>query len=296
MTPSPCTTRARRGRVHWVLTAAILASCAADVPLDEPSPKPSVEGVSERWRTIVRTRAGEARDQRSDAPLKTLAREMDATLLDAYPDVYAERTIQLATEVGMWPAGEVRAVQPSLYGIVLRATEKLAGKIPTSRRGALTWRLADFGRAWEGEPTKDWNERRGTVAKALVASLRAVREAIDPAWNPENRTQMPVSNVPLPEGVPGIGGMSPEAIKDPEKRKLYEAAIAENDRKLAKLNEQLHLRDFDRYYSHHIVEWVLSMYREQPSNPAELESLAKEKTLTEAEASRMREAALDSRK
>jgi hypothetical protein len=226
----------------------------------------------------------------------SLEREMGAALLDVHPSVYAERTVQLASEVARWPAGEMRAVQPALYAIVLGATEKLAGKIPASRWGKLTWRLADFGTPWEGEPAKDWNERRGTVAKALVASLRAVREAIDPAWDPDDPAQRAVINVPLPEGVLGMSGMSPEAIKDPEKRRLYEAAIAENDRKREKMNEQLALRDFDRFMSEHILKWVLAMYRAQPSNPAELESLAKETKLTEAEALRLREAALASRK
>jgi hypothetical protein len=296
MNHSRHTTSAPPGLVPWIQLAAILilTCCAAFSHAD--GTRETAEEVSERWRTAVRLRAEEARDQGKVTPLETLAHDMEATLLDAYPDVYAERTVQLTEEVARWPAVQVRAAESGLYGLVLRATEKLTGKVPAWRWGELVVYLADFGHPWEGEPAKDWNERRGTVAKTLVASLRAVREAIDSAWDPDDPAQRPFINVPLPKGVRGASGMSPEAIKDPEQRKLYEAAIAEYDRKREKQRDQMALRRFDRFQGQLIVGYVLQMYEAQPSNPAELESFASEKTLTEAEAARLREAALASGK
>lgn len=52
----------------------------------------------------------------------------------------------------------------------------------------------------------------------------------------------PLMNVPPPAGIPGAAGMAPERISDPQKRALYEAAIAENKKKAEMSNTQLTLR------------------------------------------------------
>lgn len=82
-----------------------------------------------------------------------------------------------------------------------------------------------------------------------IEVLLALQNARDLNYDPEAPENIVTANVapPMDTGQGVMAGMSPEAIKDPVARKKYEDAIAENNRRNAKLRRELDLsRGVDR--------------------------------------------------
>jgi hypothetical protein len=87
-----------------------------------------------------------------------------------------------------------------------------------------------------------------TLSKLDEGSLRlqlkvlmAIIQARDSNYDYEAPENIVYMNVGLPENVPGIAGMDPEAIKDLNARKKYEEAIEQNNRRNEKLKRELYL-------------------------------------------------------
>jgi hypothetical protein len=117
---------------------------------------------------------------------------------------------------------------------------------------------------------QEWiiNRRKGT--ERWFHAWQRLENAIDEDWDPND---IPVENVDLPEGVPGIPGMPPEMIKDPKLRAEYEKAIENNREKTKTRNEQLKLRSIKNRYYGTIEKYLTSTYSIPPYDNAELQKL-----------------------
>jgi hypothetical protein len=75
--------------------------------------------------------------------------------------------------------------------------------------------------------------------------------------------------------VPGgdIGGVSPEAIQDPERRKKYEAALRANRRKRERSVEQHRIRWLRDRYLPRMKEAIADAYSIQPVKSSDLDVL-----------------------
>jgi hypothetical protein len=113
------------------------------------------------------------------------------------------------------------------------------------------------------------SERRETTGFWLRAWQRLEKE-LDPSYDPNDRKNNISLRVypPVETGLPP--GTPPSAIKDPKLRAKYQAAIADNNRKSKKANQQIPLiRSGPSFRSR--AEYVLiHLYSQPPSRNLEL--------------------------
>ena len=76
---------------------------------------------------------------------------------------------------------------------------------------------------------QDWEQVRHKGHEKWLHAWLRLEKAIDRDWDINDA---PEENVPLPEGVSGFPGMSPELIKDSLLRLQYEKAIRENQEQI----------------------------------------------------------------
>jgi len=114
---------------------------------------------------------------------------------------------------------------------------------------------------------EDFAQRRKKDIEVRLHAWNRLTGAIDPSWDPND---VPFINVPLPPGVEGISGMSPDAIEDPQRRAEYEAAIERNKRKAERYNEQYRLRNWLKRFPKRAEEYIILAYSEPPFNLEEL--------------------------
>lgn len=112
-------------------------------------------------------------------------------------------------------------------------------------------------------------QRRERVKLWLHALHRLEREKAK-NFNPND---LPALNVEPPKGVNGIAGMSPENIKDPGLRAAYERAIDENKKKVEYFNLQLKLRQNEASMIKNGIEYISTVYAQEPFGLQELDKL-----------------------
>jgi hypothetical protein len=109
-------------------------------------------------------------------------------------------------------------------------------------------RSADYFTLWETAGilhsvtfTNKEMERAGLVLNLEV--LNRGLQGIDPNWD-DNKAKRPVTKVApeLPDGTRLRPGVNPSAITDPEARKRYEDAVAENEKLRKAFNQQIFSR------------------------------------------------------
>ena len=111
--------------------------------------------------------------------------------------------------------------------------------------------MRQLGTYLMGSPNPPPAERR-LAADALSAWLGRIRsERI-----PDYVLREVVENVPIPDGVAGAAGMSPEAISDPVARAKYETAIRENRDNNAMNSRQATLTNLDETMGEQIVSYL----------------------------------------
>ena len=120
--------------------------------------------------------------------------------------------------------------------------------------------------------TAEWAKQRRTKADIWLRTWQRLNTAIDPNFDFED---LPLSNVPLPPGVPGPAGMSPSHIKDPVLRERYQQAIDENERKAAAHRIQSALHRERETYGRAMQTYLIRAYSRPPENRQELEAILK---------------------
>lgn len=127
---------------------------------------------------------------------------------------------------------------------------------------------------------------RREAARMCFSLLAVIHQNIDTNFDVNNPGNWPLlSIVPpvMPKGVPCFSGMDPKDIKNPKDRALYEAAIQANEKKGARLNFQVRLRNMDRLATS-VVEIILRHdYTTSKKDQNELEDLMKQAKLSPAQ-------------
>jgi hypothetical protein len=117
-------------------------------------------------------------------------------------------------------------------------------------------------------------ERREKTVLWLHAWQRLERE-IDPGFDPNDRRNRGVLRVSPPDETGLRPGSPPEAIKDPKLRAEYEKAIAENEAKRRRNNQQLPLHWEQKPFVEHAEKAVIKMYSQPPYDTEELRGYLK---------------------
>jgi hypothetical protein len=97
----------------------------------------------------------------------------------------------------------------------------------------------------EAEPDETDPAARNKVLEGWLGLIAAINRDLDPSFDPEDRPLSAVSP-PAENGMRMPPGVDPELIKDPQKRREYEAAIAANEAKTARYATQRSLFQVNR--------------------------------------------------
>ncbi len=181
---------------------------------------------------------------------------------------YAQIMIHVCSEISNRGVNDLR----------LRHESENFARLALSHSNMFAWeheaRLVD----WLGYRTgteSGWVGERREKAELWLRAWRRLANEFDPSFDvndPKNRPSMrvyPPAETRLPPGTP------PSAIKDPRLRAEYKAAIAENERKTRKANQQIPLLARGPAFKARAEHWLIGAYSQPPSRNAELQRLLK---------------------
>jgi hypothetical protein len=182
--------------------------------------------------------------------------------MDDYGNMMLTAVQTLASE----PFGDNR--QYELAQHYARICLEKAGRIPLEAEVRLVRHIeADFvmPSAPKGE---EWAQQRTADLKLWFQAWKRVHDAIDPRWNPND---LPQANVAPPPAAQMPAGVVPEAIKNPRLRAEYEAAIAANQRKAERYNQQYVARKLKKRFFPKAERYIIAAYSRPPFNMKELQ-------------------------
>ncbi len=120
----------------------------------------------------------------------------------------------------------------------------------------------------------EYSKRRSAAAKLLFQAWKRQQDQIDPDWDPNHG--LPAINLSPPAATGMPSGIAPEAIKDPELRAQYEAAIDKNRKKAQAYRKQSRLRKLKKLFWPIAERHVIRAYSKEPFNTEELKAYLRE--------------------
>jgi hypothetical protein len=126
------------------------------------------------------------------------------------------------------------------------------------------------GKPFEGEARAQLRRRQTAL---WLHAWQRIDATIDKNWDPDDTG---VSRVPPPWSTGLPAGVAPSAIKDPQLRAQYEAAIEANCQKNARYSLQYRARLLKKSWIPNAERFIFRIYTEPPARPAELEALLNE--------------------
>ncbi len=171
-----------------------------------------------------------------------------------------------------------------------------ADKMPVGTETGFVLRLGADEEYLNGKMKGEvWSARRKEKIDIWLHPLKRLEKEIETNYDPTDPKNQGFLNVPppvylmnkadtknrdqaggsdptrKPEDIENfVSGMAPEGIKDPKVRAAYEAAIAENQRKMEKNNEQIMLRRIEEHFAPRAEKYITAIYLRPPYNLPEL--------------------------
>jgi len=202
-------------------------------------------------------------------------------------ELYARTTLYLVQKLGSHNFHDPRA-DGVRHQLAMHAIEK-ADRMPLELECDLAYQLQRFvdesGESLLG--TEAWPAERRRMASSYLHAWGRIERAIDPDWDPEDQPPP----FPLMPEVPS--GVVPADIKDPEQRKRYEKAIAENEEKKRSYRLQRVARELAERFPARAVRFLKDAYTKTPAAPDELRRLVKAHLTDPATRKRVLSAVLD---
>lgn len=142
-------------------------------------------------------------------------------------------------------------------------------KIPINVEFRLLGHVQNLPKFKEAAKSKDWPKKRIAMAKLYFHAWHRLEKAIDKKWDPNDPSLV------FPRPPAGVKrwawGMSPEAIRDPNLRVEYEAALEEYWQKRKRHSEQRQLRERKKWDLPYLQENLLRLYSGPLFNSTKLE-------------------------
>lgn len=108
-------------------------------------------------------------------------------------------------------------------------------------------------------PGPAWLDERRRYAALRLHAIRRLREALDPAFDPED---VPALSLAPPGGLPA--GVAPEALADPAQRAEYEALLAKNRDHARAYAQQKRLHDLSTRALPALAQHLATAYATPP--------------------------------
>lgn len=115
----------------------------------------------------------------------------------------------------------------------------------------------------------EWQLLRIQLLEYRLRLWRRLDRIIDPTWDPDDVAML---NLSVPGGA-YRSGVAPEAIREPEIRRQYEAALDANRQKAARYREQHSARQLRDRYLPRVKNAVADMYAMKPITAEDMELL-----------------------
>lgn len=119
-------------------------------------------------------------------------------------------------------------------------------------------------------PDATWVRERREKTQLWLKAWRRLEREFDPAFDVNDRKSLPALRVTPPYATGLPAGTPPSAIKDSKLRAQYETAIAENNKKAERVNQQLPLHARGPSFKARAERWLIQAYSQQPSRIGEL--------------------------
>ncbi len=205
--------------------------------------------------------------------LEAIAQEIEQRWGKTDIEMYASCMHKLSCELGSREFKEMNKARGLSQTLAMKALEK-SDQIPLDLMCQLVQTVQPYydagGKKLEGQ---DFARLRREQMRLWLHAWQRIEKTIDKNWNPDD---MPSINVPPPPGVPGMAGMSPDGIKDPQQRAQYVAAIEANRKKAERCNEQMTARRLKEHWVKWAQRHIFYVYMEPPDAKDELKQLLDE--------------------
>lgn len=200
--------------------------------------------------------------------LSEIAEEIEEKWLTEDPDHYARLMLDVVNNLTWLARSDYGSYRATTEKYAIETLEK-AERIPAN----IEFDLLRYVRPKFDEAAVQLvdersvrQERRRKILRWLDAWKR-LEQAIDPDWDPED---LPFENIAPPIGTGLPSGVCPRAIKDPELRAEYEAAIEANRKKNEEYKRQRMLRKVKRRFSPRLEKTIVTAYSRPPHDMKEL--------------------------
>jgi hypothetical protein len=231
-----------------------------------PGAPPDQPAELERFDELLRAKALDS----AELPrLLKLCDELHERWKDAEADVYGghmdkvlrELNEQLGWNDSGWVAVDDRILR------TLKRQHEMELQLQEHLLKMLHLRRLHESRQKLGE--ESFQARRKAHAAAMLQTIAQAERERDESWDPED---LPSSNLapPIATGLPS--GVSPEAIKDPQLRAIYERQIEANWKKADRYRQQHQIRHMEQHFYPLVRQrWLARLY-----SPDELEELGRQ--------------------
>jgi hypothetical protein len=193
------------------------------------------------------------------------------------PEYYGRLVLELCDPLGSGNFSDIRAYDLSRK-YALSALEK-SKDIPVELELELTNRVVVMTIGRGAHNGQELEQIRRKIVEVRLNAWNRLLNSIDSAWDPNEQLSVYPD---FPRGVQRWdSGMDPKGIEDPVIRAEYEAALAENQRKIEKHVEQNRLRDWLKQYPKSMEIYFIYLYSTAPYNNDELVRYLKDSKLDE---------------
>jgi hypothetical protein len=240
---------------EWKPTAAYMATADRIAQLQHEVQTLSKSETAEKLRRLEE--------------LEKLGDEIEQSWRTSDVESYARLTFKVACAIGGYDYG-TKGTTYLAKSFVMRALEK-ADEMSLEVECRLVNGVGGNVDA-EGKPLKGeaWTALREKQARLWLHAWQRIEKTIDKTWDPDDLPQM---NVTPPHGASGEAGMAPSAIKDPQLRAEYEAAIEANRKKNERYHQQSTAAKLKKYWVPEAERFLIGAYMKPPAANAELEAL-----------------------
>lgn len=247
----------------------------------EPSSRQEVSLKAMYTQMLVRIKA--ARGAKDMGELKKLGDEIEIIWSSLDASSYASLMLEVCNALSSTDLGD-----NNQYVLEQRFASFVLDKqlqIPPATEANLVLHLQEDIDYVKGQVnTDEWVATRLKKAEIWLRTWQRLNAAIDPNFDFED---LPLTNVPLPPGVPGAAGMSPDHIKDLALRAQYQKAIDENSKKAETYRTQFTLYRTRETFAKLMETYLIRAYSRPPDNPKELEAILKAHSVDDSIRSRI---------
>ena len=204
--------------------------------------------------------------QRDITELEKVANSIHHRWRGTNQEKHAQLTLRICQQVGSGRFGGAQQTSlPREHALVgLEQADKLEIETELALVGYM---MTDISGA-DAPKGRDWAQIRRVDLRARLHAWKRLRNAIIPAWDPNDR---PLRNVSPPSTTGLPAGVSPNAVREPELRKEYEAAIEANRQKAETYRRQYRLRNLQKVFEPLAEEYIIRAYSKPPLESKELQ-------------------------